>query len=73
MDLCPELDRTSPTVQAEVVARRNAHNNAQAALVAADNTHVVQPWTEEMQQAVYDEAIQIHRQQHRDLSHFLQI
>ena len=54
---------------------RTAHNNAQAALVAADDTHVVQPWTDEMQQAVYyDEAFRLHRQAHRDLfSHFLQI
>ena len=40
MDLCPELDLTSPAIVAEVTARRNAHNNAQAALHAADNNHV---------------------------------
>jgi len=67
MDRCPELDLNSPPVQADVLARRSVHNNAQAALHAADDTHVVQPWTDEMQQAVYDEAIKIHRQQHRDL------
>ena len=44
MDLCPELDLTSPAIVAEVTARRNAHNNAQAALHAADNNHVVIPW-----------------------------
>ena len=67
MDLCPELDLTSPAIVAEVTARRNAHNNAQAALHAADNNHVVIPWTDEMIQAVHNEAIGLHRQQHRDL------
>ena len=54
MDLCPELDLNSLAIQAEVVARRNAHNNAQAALQAANDQHVIEPWTDEMQQAVYD-------------------
>ena len=67
MDLCPELDLTSPATVAEVAARRNAHNNAQAALHAADNNHVVIPWTDDMIQAVHNEAIGLHRQQHRDL------
>ena len=67
MDLCPKLDVKSPPVQAEVVARRNAHNNAQAALQAAGDTRVIQPWMDEMPQAVYDEAIRTHKQQHRDL------
>ena len=67
MDLCPELDLTSPAIVAEVTARRNAHNNAQAALFAADNNHVVIPWTDEMIQVVHNEAIGLHRQQHRDL------
>ena len=67
MDLCPELDLTSPAIVAEVTARRNAHNNAQAALHAADNNHVVIPWTDDMIQAVHNEAIGLHRQQPRDL------
>ena len=67
MDLCPELDLTSPAIVAEVTARRNAHNNAQAALFAADNNHVVIPWTDEMIQVVHNEAIGLHRQAHRDL------
>ena len=67
MDLCQELDLTSPAIVAEVTARRNAHNNAQAALFAADNNHVVIPWTDEMIQAVHNEAIGLHRQAHRDL------
>ena len=67
MDLCPELDLTSPAIVAEVTARRNAHNNAQAALHAADNNHVIVPWTDDMIQAVHNEAIGLHRQQHRDL------
>ena len=67
MDLCPELDLTSPAIVAEVTARRNAHNNAQAALHAADNNHVIVPWTDDMVQAVHNEAIGLHRQQHRDL------
>ena len=57
MDLCPELDLNSPAIVAEVAARRNAHNNAQAALFAADNNHVVLPWTNEMIQEVHNEAI----------------
>ena len=52
MDLCPELDLNSPAIVAEVAARRNAHNNAQAALFAADNNHVVLPWTNEMIQDI---------------------
>ena len=67
MDLCPELDLNSPAIVAEVAARRNAHNNAQAALHAADNNHVVLPWTNEMIQEVHNEAIGLHRQAHRDL------
>ena len=67
MDLCPELDLTTPAIVAEVTQRRNAHNNAQAALLAADENHVVIPWTDEMIQAVHNEAIGLHRQQHRDL------
>ena len=67
MDLCPELDLTSPAIVAEVTARRNAHNNAQAALHAADNNHVIVPWTDDMVQAVHNEALGLHRQQHRDL------
>ena len=67
MDLCPELDLNPPAIQAEVVARRNAHNNAQAALQAAKEKHVIESWTDEAQQAVYDEALRLHRQAHRDL------
>ena len=67
MDLCPELDLTSPAIVAVVTQRRNAHNNAQAALFAADNNHVVIPWNDDMIQAVHNEAIGLHRQQHRDL------
>ena len=57
MDLCPELDLTSPAIVAEVTARRNAHNNAQAALHAADNNHVVIPWNDDMIQAVHNELL----------------
>ena len=67
MDLCPELDLTSPAIVAEVTTRRNAHNNAQAALHAADNNHVIVPWNDDMIQAIHNEAIGLHRQQHRDL------
>ena len=61
------IDLTSPQVQGEVIARRTAHNNAKAALLAANDTHVVQPWTDETQQAVYDDTIRLHRRPHRDL------
>ena len=67
MDLCPELDLLSPAIVAEVQARRAARQNAQAAVQAADDQRVIQPWTDEMQQAVYDEAARLHRQAHRDL------
>ena len=67
MDLCPDLDLTSPPIVAEVQARRAAHQNAQAALLAANDQHVVVPWNDDMQQAVYDEAIRLHKQAHRDL------
>ena len=53
--------------QAEVAARRAARNNAQNALAAAHEAHVIEPWTDEMQQAVYDEATRLHRQAHPDL------
>ena len=49
--------------------RRNAHNNAQAARQAADDQHVIEPWTDEMQQALYDEAFRLHKQAQRDLFH----
>ena len=44
-------------------SKKCSHNNAHA----ADDTPLAQPWTDEMQQAVYDEAIRLHRQAHRDL------
>ena len=65
--ICPELDLTSPAILAEVAARRAAHRNAQAALAAANDAHVLQPWTDDMHQAVYDEAMRSQRQAHRDL------
>ena len=68
MELCPEPDLNSPAIQADVAARRAARNNAQNALQAANDAHVVQPWTDETQQAVYDEASRPHKQAHRDLS-----
>ena len=34
---------------------------------AANDAHVVVPWNDEMQQAVYDEATRLHKQAHRDL------
>ena len=67
MDLLAGLDLTSPAIQAEVVLQRQRHNAQQAALLAADNNHVVEPWTDEMEQAIYDEAIRLHKQSHRDL------
>ena len=68
MDLCPDLDLTSPPIVAEVQARRAAHQNAQAALLAANDAHVVVPWNDDMQQAVYDEAIRLHKQAIRSFS-----
>ena len=67
MDLCPELDLASPAIVAEVQARRAAHQNGQAARAAASGAHVLVPWSDEMQQAVYDEAFRLHKQAHHDL------
>ena len=67
MDLLAELDLMSPAIQAEVVIQRQRHNAEQAALFAADNNHVVEPWTDALEQAIYDEAIRLHKQAHRDL------
>ena len=57
----------SPVVQAEVARQRTAHNNAQAAMAAADDQHMIEPWTDEMEQAIYDESTRLHKQAHRDL------
>ena len=67
MDLCPELDLNSPPIQAEVAQRRLQHQQQQAALQVANDQHVIAPWDDDMQQAVYDEAIRLHKQAHRDL------
>ena len=68
MDLLPDLDLMSPVVQAEVTIQRQAHNNAnQAAMQVADDQHVIEPWTDAMEQVIYDEAIRLHKQAHRDL------
>ena len=62
-----KLDLNSPPIQAEVAQRRLQHQQQQNALLAANDQHVVVPWSDELQQAVYDEAIRLHKQQHRDL------
>ena len=67
MDLLQDLDLMSPAIQNEVLIQRQRHDAAQRALVAADNNHVVEPWTDEMEQAIFDEAIRLHKQAHRDL------
>lgn len=60
MDLLPELDLNSPPIQSKVVLGRNVRDNAQAALAAADDQHLVEPWTYRMEQAVFDEAFRLH-------------
>ena len=67
MDLLPDLDLMSPVVQAEVTIQRQAHNANQAAMLAANDQHVVEQWTDEMEQVIYDEAIRLHKQAHRDI------
>ena len=67
MDLLPELDLMSPAIQAEVVVQRQRHNAEQQALFAADNNHVVEPWSDVLEQVIYDEATRLHKQAHRDL------
>ena len=67
MDLLPNLDLMSPVVQAEVAIQKQAHNANQAAMLAANDQHLVEPWTQEMEQVIYDEAIRLHKQTHHDL------
>ena len=67
MDLSPEIDLMSPVVQAEVKLQRQQHNANQAAMQAADDQHVIEPWTDALEQVIYDEAIRLHKQAHRDL------
>ena len=67
MDLLPDLDVDTPAIQAEVFLRKQNHNAGQAALAAANNQHVIEPWTDEMEQAIFDEATRLHKQQHSDL------
>ena len=47
--------------------RRQNHIAQQQALLAADDQHQVEPWTNDMEQAIYNEAMRLHRQQHLDL------
>ena len=47
--------------------QRQQHNANQAALLAANDQHVVEPWADEMEQVNGDEAIRLHKQAHRDL------
>ena len=67
MDLLPDLDLMSPAIQAEVALRRQQHHANQAAILAANDQHVVEPWTEEMEQVIYDEAMRLHKQANHDL------
>ena len=57
MDLLPELDLIAPAIQAEVTLRRQQHNAQQAAMQVADDQRVIEPWTDAMEQVIYDEAI----------------
>ena len=59
MHLLPELDLMSPVVQAEGALQRQQHNNNQAALATANDQHVTEPWTEEMEQVICDEAFRL--------------
>ena len=67
MGLLPDLDLTTPAIQNEVALRRQQHNAQQAALQAANDAHVIEPWTDEMEQVTYDEPIRLHKQAHADL------
>ena len=67
MDLLPELDLTTPAIQNEVNLRRQQHNAQQAALQAANDARLIEPSTDAMEQVIYDEAIRLHKQAHRDL------
>ena len=67
MDLQPEVDLNSPAIQAEAMLRRQNHIAQQEDVLAADDQDQVEPWTNDMEQAIYDEAMRLHRQQYRDL------
>ena len=67
MDLLPDLDLNAPASQAEVQLRGQQHNAQQAALQAANEARVIEPWTGETEQVTYDAAIRLHKQAHRDL------
>ena len=67
MDLLPDLDLMSPAIQAEVARQRQAHVAQQAAMAVAEDQHVVEPWTDALEQVIYDEATRLHKQAHRDL------
>ena len=36
-------------------------------MLAAHDQHVAELWTDELEQVIYDEAIRLHKQAHRDL------
>ena len=67
LDLLPDLDLMSPVVQAEVTIQRQVHTAQQAAMQVADDQHVIEPWTDAMEQVIYGEAIRLHKQAHGDL------
>ncbi len=43
--------------QGQIALQRQQHNQQHAALQAANDAHVIEPWTNQMEQAVYDKPI----------------
>ncbi len=61
MDLLPALDVTQPQVQQMVPDRRRQREVQQGQMARADDEYVIVTWNGQMEQAVYDEAIWLHR------------
>ena len=53
------------------IALQRQHNQQHAALQAANDAHVIEPWTNQMEQAVYDKPIGFTSNNIRIFFHFL--
>ena len=69
MDLLPALDVTQPQVQQMVPDRRRQREVQQGQMAQADDEYVIVTWNGQMEQAVYDEAIWLHRRTQQYTAH----
>ena len=72
-DLMKWMTRFQILAESKLQLRRQQRNAQQAALQGINDQHVKEPRTDTMEQAVCDEAIRLHKQQHRDLFPLSQI